>query len=256
MRPAHHYRLTNNTTTFEIDAPTTGVAVLLECADVLSDILASVDDKPAWPFMPINHAFRGVYIATPGHHVVRFEYWPAALDRAINYAMLGFPAGAGADDLLVVAHGTPGLRLKAAIDRVTAPLRTGGGFLTRDHDLPLPATARAPSPLFAHLIPSLILAVVATVLFWWNPFGKPPQWATFHVRLKADVAGQTQLLHDVDGTGLHKGKLLSQPIEGGNRLNHVQFRIPTGRLCSFHSQRPGSAGGSGDREVLDHDRER
>src|SRR5258708_501303 len=97
----------------------------------------------------------------------------------------------------------------------------------------LPAASRAPSPLFAHLIPSLILAVVATVLFWWNPFGRPPQWATFHVLLKADVAGQTQLLHDVDGTGLHKGKLLSQPIEGGHRLNHVQFRIPAGKLCAF-----------------------
>ncbi|MEP6669100.1 MAG: hypothetical protein ABJF10_08110 [Chthoniobacter sp.] len=96
-----------------------------------------------------------------------------------------------------------------------------------------PATSRAPSLLFAHAIPGLILAVVVTVLFWWNPFGRPPQWATFHVLLKSDVAGQAQLLPDVDRTGLHKGHLLSQPVEGGSRLNHVQFKIPAGRLCAF-----------------------
>jgi hypothetical protein len=99
--------------------------------------------------------------------------------------------------------------------------------------IPTTSTRASSSPLFAHLIPSLILAVIATVLFWWNPFGAPPKWATFHVRLKSDVAGQVRLLHDVDGTGLHKGKLLSQPVEGGNRVNDVQFRIPAGKLCAF-----------------------
>ncbi len=95
-----------------------------------------------------------------------------------------------------------------------------------------PASSRDPSPLFGHLIPSLILAAVATVLFWWNPFGKPPESATFHVVLKSDVAGQTQLIHDVDGTGLHKGKLLSMPVEAG-RVSHVRFVIPAGKLCGF-----------------------
>jgi hypothetical protein len=90
VQPARNYRLTNNTTAFEVDAPSPGIAVLLE-ADMISDILASVDGKPAW-VMPINHAFRGVYIAQPGHHIVKFEYWPAALDRALNYFYLGLAA--------------------------------------------------------------------------------------------------------------------------------------------------------------------
>jgi hypothetical protein len=90
VQPARNYRLTNNTTTFEIDAPTAGVAVLLE-ANTPDDILAYVDDQPVLS-LPMNHAFRGVRIAKPGHHVVRFEYWPAVLDRALNLAIAGLAA--------------------------------------------------------------------------------------------------------------------------------------------------------------------
>jgi hypothetical protein len=90
VQPAQNYRLTNNTTTFEIEAPTPGMAVLMEAGET-SDTLASVDGKPAW-VMPINHAFRGVYIAQPGRHVVKFEYWPAVLDRALNYLFAGLGA--------------------------------------------------------------------------------------------------------------------------------------------------------------------
>ncbi|MEZ0257521.1 MAG: hypothetical protein ACAI37_19725 [Chthoniobacter sp.] len=43
VTPARNYQLTNNTTTFEIDAPSEGVAVLSE-ANVTDDILAYVDD--------------------------------------------------------------------------------------------------------------------------------------------------------------------------------------------------------------------
>ena len=96
-----------------------------------------------------------------------------------------------------------------------------------------PATSRASSSLFVHAIPSLILAVVATVLFWWNPFGKPPQWASLHLVMQSNVPGNVQLLYDVDGTGLHKGHLVVQPIQGGNRTSHIQFRIPSGRLVNF-----------------------
>lgn len=93
--------------------------------------------------------------------------------------------------------------------------------------------SRTPSPLFAHAIPSFVLAVMVTVLFWWNPFGRPPQWATFHVLLKSDVAGHAELRPDVDGMGVHKRFRLTEPVEGGNRLNHLQFRIAAGRLRDF-----------------------
>jgi uncharacterized iron-regulated membrane protein len=42
--------------------------------------------------VPVDHAFRGALIDKPGHHVVRFEYWPAALDGALNVAMVGLIA--------------------------------------------------------------------------------------------------------------------------------------------------------------------
>jgi hypothetical protein len=90
VRPASQYRLTNNTTSFEIDAPTSGVAVLLE-ANTPEDILASVDGQPA-VCLPIDHAFRGVLITRPGHHLVKFEYWPAVLDSALNLALAGLGA--------------------------------------------------------------------------------------------------------------------------------------------------------------------
>ena len=40
----------------------------------------------------VNHAFRGVFVPTPGRHVVKFEYWPAVLDRALNFALFGLIA--------------------------------------------------------------------------------------------------------------------------------------------------------------------
>ncbi|MEI9897695.1 MAG: hypothetical protein WDN28_28515 [Chthoniobacter sp.] len=87
VQPAHHYKLTNNTTSFEIEAPSAGVAVLME-ANAPNDILAYVDDQPAM-CVPVDHAFRGVRIDQPGHHVVKFEYWPAVLDSALNVAIVG-----------------------------------------------------------------------------------------------------------------------------------------------------------------------
>ena len=96
-----------------------------------------------------------------------------------------------------------------------------------------PSVSRAPSPLFSHLIPSFTLAVLATILFWWNPFGHPNASPEFHLLMKSNVKGLALLLADVDGTGLHKGHLNGQPVEGGDRLNHVKFQIPPGRLCGF-----------------------
>ncbi|HSI12978.1 MAG TPA: hypothetical protein VK961_13095 [Chthoniobacter sp.] len=94
-------------------------------------------------------------------------------------------------------------------------------------------TPRASSPLSAHAIPSLILAVVVTILFWWKPFGHPTASPVFHILVKSDVDGRAQLLPDVDHTGLHKGSAITESVRGGNRLNHVEFRIPSGLLCSF-----------------------
>jgi hypothetical protein len=85
--PATHYHLTQNSTTFEVDAPGAGVAVLGE-AWMPNDIEVTVDGQPGQT-LRVDHAFRGVFIPNAGHHVVQFRYWPAVLDRAIWLAVAG-----------------------------------------------------------------------------------------------------------------------------------------------------------------------
>ena len=85
--PARNYRLTNNTTTFEIEAPSPGLAVLME-ANVPGDIQAFVDGQPA-ESLTVNHVFRGVVIDKPGRHVVHFRYWPAVLGPALSLSGVG-----------------------------------------------------------------------------------------------------------------------------------------------------------------------
>lgn len=86
--PAKNYRLTNNTTSFEIDAPSPGLAVLME-ANVPGDIQAFVDGQPA-ESLTVNHVFRGVVIEKPGRHIVQFRYWPAVLGPALSFGVVGF----------------------------------------------------------------------------------------------------------------------------------------------------------------------
>jgi hypothetical protein len=78
---AEKYRLTNNTTSFEIEAPSPGMAVLME-ANIRGDIWATVDGVDA-PCAMVDYAFRGVLIDKPGHHIVKFGYWPSVLEPAL-----------------------------------------------------------------------------------------------------------------------------------------------------------------------------
>lgn len=88
--PAHHYRLTQNRTTFEIEAPSPGLVVLSE-AWLPGDIEVLVDGRPA-KVLRVNHAFRGVFIDQPGSHTVQFRYWPAVLQPALWLAAIGLVA--------------------------------------------------------------------------------------------------------------------------------------------------------------------
>jgi hypothetical protein len=74
VRPAADYRLTANTTTFVIDAPGPGLAVLTE-AFYQDDFQVTVDGRPATYFR-VNHAFKGVAVASAGRHKITFAYWP------------------------------------------------------------------------------------------------------------------------------------------------------------------------------------
>ena len=72
--PATDYKLTNNTTSFKIIAPSKGVIVLTE-AYLDKDFRVTVNGKPTHYFR-VNHVFKGVEVTVPGTYTVSFSYWP------------------------------------------------------------------------------------------------------------------------------------------------------------------------------------
>lgn len=72
--PATDYRLTTNTTSFTVNAPRPGVAVLGE-AYWNGDFIATVDGRRT-DVIRLNHAFKGVEITEAGEHRISFRYWP------------------------------------------------------------------------------------------------------------------------------------------------------------------------------------
>jgi hypothetical protein len=85
--PARDYRLTSNTTTFTVDAPGAGVAVLTE-AYVADDFRVTVNGAPA-DYFRVNHAFRGVKIPAAGKYVVTYSYWPRHFTLSLIMAAFG-----------------------------------------------------------------------------------------------------------------------------------------------------------------------
>lgn len=81
VTPARAYQLTANTTSFSIDAPGPGVAVLTENY-YPEDFRATIDGKSV-PYFRVNHSFKGVLIPSAGTHQVTFEYWPKHLTAAL-----------------------------------------------------------------------------------------------------------------------------------------------------------------------------
>ena len=98
--PASGYRLTSNTTTFAVDAPARGLAVLTEAYEE-ENFRVTVNGAPV-PYLRVNHAFCGVPIPQAGHFTVRFEYWPRRLTLALWLSAAGLALlTAGAAWLLV-----------------------------------------------------------------------------------------------------------------------------------------------------------
>ncbi len=85
---ATDYHLTPNTTSFVINAPGPGVAVLAETY-YAEDFQVTVDGKPV-PFFRVNHAFKGVAIGSAGRHEIRFAYWPQHFTLALRLGAAGF----------------------------------------------------------------------------------------------------------------------------------------------------------------------
>ena len=87
MRPASDYRLTSNNTSFTVDATGPGVAVLTETY-YAEDFQVTVDGKPA-PYFRVNHAYKGVAIASAGRHEITFAYWPQHFTLALALGGVG-----------------------------------------------------------------------------------------------------------------------------------------------------------------------
>ncbi len=85
--PARNYHLTTNTTAFDIDASGPGLVALSE-AWLPRDFQVTLDDKHV-QYLRLNHAFKGVFIPTAGHHHLEFTYRPKRFTLALNLAGLG-----------------------------------------------------------------------------------------------------------------------------------------------------------------------
>lgn len=91
---ARDYRLTTNSTSFEVTAPRAGVIVLQE-AWLRQDFVATVNGRPA-PYFRVNHAFKGIAVDAPGTFKVKFTYRPRSFRLALGLSAAGFLAlGAG-----------------------------------------------------------------------------------------------------------------------------------------------------------------
>jgi hypothetical protein len=79
--PATDYALTSNTTSFRVNAPAPGVAVLTE-AYVENDLDLRVNGKPA-EYFRVNSAFRGVALNAAGEYEISYRYWPRHLTMSL-----------------------------------------------------------------------------------------------------------------------------------------------------------------------------
>jgi hypothetical protein len=96
--PARDYRLTTNATAFSIAAPQRGLVVLHETW-VPDDFRVTLNGQPA-QVLRVNHAFKGVWLPSPGDYRVEFRYAPPRL----RWALAGSALGALGLIVLIVVH--------------------------------------------------------------------------------------------------------------------------------------------------------
>lgn len=84
---ASDYKLTNNTTSFTIDAPGPGIAYLAE-ADQAGDFTVTVNGKRV-DYFPANMAFKAIPIEGAGKHRIVVSYWPARLTLYLVLSLVG-----------------------------------------------------------------------------------------------------------------------------------------------------------------------
>jgi len=100
--PATAYRLTENSTSFDVRATAPGVIVLNEVFWP-GDFRAELNGRKV-PVLRLNHAFKGVQVDAPGDYHVTFRYVPRNFPR--NLIIAGFAALLLAVSLFVALRGT------------------------------------------------------------------------------------------------------------------------------------------------------
>jgi hypothetical protein len=91
--PATRYRLTTNTTSFAVRAPSAGVAVLSET--FLPDDFHATLNGASVPYFRVNQAFKAVKIPSRGDWIVKFEYRPVHWELSLGLAGIGLVLLAG-----------------------------------------------------------------------------------------------------------------------------------------------------------------
>jgi len=89
ISPATHYRLTTNTTSFEVTASAAGTIVLSE-PYYPDEFRLTVNGRPC-NYFRINHAYKGIHLDAPGVYRVEFAYWPHTL--TLSFILAGGGAG-------------------------------------------------------------------------------------------------------------------------------------------------------------------
>ena len=105
---ATDYRLTTNTTSFHISAPSSGIAVLTE-SYMAKDFVATLNGHPT-SYFRVNHAFKGLKIPAAGEWAITVEYRPQhwtlslmlAAAAAALLVVLGLKRSAGTKDFAMV----------------------------------------------------------------------------------------------------------------------------------------------------------
>ena len=87
VQAATGYRLTGNNTSFVVEAPGPGVAVLAEVY-YAEDFQVTVNGQPA-PYFRVNHTFKGVAIPSAGRHEITFAYWPQHFTLSLGLCAAG-----------------------------------------------------------------------------------------------------------------------------------------------------------------------
>ncbi|MEO5958549.1 MAG: hypothetical protein ABIZ49_13010, partial [Opitutaceae bacterium] len=87
VKPASGYRLTTNTTSFDVESTGPGLVVLQETF-LRKDFRVVVNGEPK-DCLRVNHAFKGVYVPAAGKYHVSFEYRPADFSLALLLGAIG-----------------------------------------------------------------------------------------------------------------------------------------------------------------------